>query len=252
MSIVNVKNLELGSGRPKIAIPLTGKTQSELLNQADSITTENADLIEWRMDNFTKVREEEAVNETNKKLTSKLSEFPLLATFRTASEGGALPLENEEEYFAICKNVVENQCSDLLDLELFRDMKKSQEIVKLARKNNVKVIMSNHDFAKTPGQEEIFRRLLMMQNFGADIAKIAVMPNSVEDVLTLLSATHQAKQKLQIPIITMAMGDLGKISRVSGDIFGSCLTFGTVGAASAPGQIESEQLRAILNALQLS
>ncbi|GAA3016365.1 type I 3-dehydroquinate dehydratase [Tetragenococcus solitarius] len=252
MSVVEINDLKLGSGRPKIAVPLTGKTQDELLKQADDITTENADLVEWRIDHFANVRDSQLVNETSKKLYNKLADLPLLITFRTADEGGALQLKNEEEYFLICKNVVENQCSDLLDLELFRDARKRQEMIKLAQKNDIKIIMSNHNFEKTPEKEKIFNRLQMMQNFGADIAKIAVMPNSVEDILSLLDVTHQAKQKLQIPIITMAMGDLGKLSRISGDIFGSCLTFGTVGKASAPGQIESEQLRSILDVLRVS
>lgn len=252
MSVVEINGLKLGSGRPKIAVPLTGKTQDELLKQADDITIENADLVEWRIDHFANVRDSQLVNETSKKLYSKLADLPLLITFRTADEGGALQLKNEEEYFLICKNVVENQCSDLLDLELFRDARKRQEMIKLAQKNDIKIIMSNHNFEKTPEKEKIFNRLQMMQHFGADIAKIAVMPNSVEDVLSLLDVTHQAKQKLQIPIITMAMGDLGKLSRISGDIFGSCLTFGTVGKASAPGQIESEQLRSMLDVLQIS
>ncbi len=251
MTVVQVDNLELGSGRPKIAVPLTGSTQNELLKQADAVTIENADLVEWRIDNFIQVKDKNVINDTNKKLYDKLDGLPLLTTFRSAYEGGNLQLDSEEEYFLICKNVVENHYSHLLDLELFRDKERNQEVIKLARKNNMKIIMSNHDFEKTPTEGEIFRRLQMMQDFGADIAKIAVMPNSVEDILKLLSVTHQAKQKLRIPVITMAMGDFGKITRVSGDLFGSCLTFGTVGEASAPGQIESQQLRSILDTLQI-
>lgn len=111
--------------------------------------------------------------------------------------------------------------------------------------------MSNHDFDKTPATSELERRLTLMKTYGADIAKIAVMPNSARDVLNLLLATDNMKYKLNFPLITMAMGDLGKVTRISGEVFGSCLTFGTVGDASAPGQIESTNLKGILDTLKI-
>lgn len=78
------------------------------------------------------------------------------------------------------------------------------------------------------------------------------MPQSVDDVLTLLTATNQARQTLSQPVITMSMGDLGKVSRLAGEVFGSCLSFATVGAGSAPGQMALTQLRPMLQALKLS
>ncbi|KZU91305.1 3-dehydroquinate dehydratase I [Lactiplantibacillus plantarum] len=78
------------------------------------------------------------------------------------------------------------------------------------------------------------------------------MPQSVEDVLTLLTATNIARQTLPQPVITMSMGDLGKVSRLAGEVFGSCLSFATVGAASAPGQIALENLRPELEDLKLN
>lgn len=77
-----------------------------------------------------------------------------------------------------------------------------------------------------------------MKTYGADIAKIAVMPNSARDVLDLLLATDNMKYKLNCPLITMAMGDLGKVTRISGEVFGSCLTFGTIGDASAQDKLK--------------
>ena len=92
-------------------------------------------------------------------------------------------------------------------------------------------------------------RLKQMEEAGADIAKIAVMPESTEDVLTLLSATCKAKKELTCPVITMSMAGTGLISRLSGEVFGSCLTFGTAGNISAPGQIDALKLRSVLHIL---
>ena len=91
-----------------------------------------------------------------------------------------------------------------------------RETVDLAHRHQVSVILSNHDFAATPKEEEILRRLHHMEDLGADIAKIAVMPQSAGDVLTLLSATHKASQSLSCPLITMSMKGTGLISVCQG------------------------------------
>lgn len=246
-----VFNVEFGTGRPKIAVLITGKSSNDIIKQAETIMySNNADLIEWRIDFFDQVEDAEKLVETAKKLRQVMSEMPLLTTFRTHFEGGVKKL-SEEEYFDICRVLIKEKATDLLDLELFRKTSKLKEIIAEAHENNIYIIMSNHDFDKTPATSELERRLTLMKTYGADIAKIAVMPNSARDVLNLLLATDNMKYKLNCPLITMAMGDLGKVTRISGEVFGSCLTFGTVGDASAPGQIESTNLKGILNTLKL-
>ena len=86
-----------------------------------------------------------------------------------------------------------------------------------------------------------------MQELGADIPKIAVMPGSSADVLTLIAATQEmAAQYADRPIITMSMSGTGLISRLCGEVFGSACTFGAVGRTSAPGQIGVEELDTVL------
>ncbi|MDF4188368.1 type I 3-dehydroquinate dehydratase [Ligilactobacillus salivarius] len=251
MRIVKVRNIEFGIGRPKIAVPITGKSSDDIVKQAETIiSSNNADLIEWRIDFFDQVEDAEKLVETAKKLRQVMSEMPLLTTFRTHFEGGVKKL-SEEEYFDICRVLIKEKATDLLDLELFRKTSKLKEIIAEAHENNIYIIMSNHDFDKAPATSELERRLTLMKTFGADIAKIAVTPNSARDVLNLLLATDNMKYKLNCPLITMAMGDLGKVTRISGEVFGSCLTFGTVGDASAPGQIESTNLKGILDTLKI-
>lgn len=110
--------------------------------------------------------------------------------------------------------------------------------------------MSNHDFHKTPAAQEIVLRLRKMQELGADIPKIALMPQNKTDVLTLLGATLEMQERYaDRPIITMSMAKTGVISRLSGEVFGSAATFGAVQKASARGQISVTDLRTVLTIL---
>ncbi len=92
-------------------------------------------------------------------------------------------------------------------------------------------------------------RLRRMEALGADIAKLAVMPQTPEDVLTLLSATGEVSATAARPVVTMSMGRLGAVSRIAGEVFGSALTFGAVGQSSAPGQLEAAALAKALSLL---
>ncbi|MFT8908342.1 MAG: type I 3-dehydroquinate dehydratase [Lentilactobacillus diolivorans] len=247
---VNLRKLTLGSGRPKIAVPITGKTQSDIIDQAKTIAEKQPDVVEWRIDFFEGVTNPDQLTDTGNQLRQVLGDLALLTTFRTKGEGGELSLD-DRAYFKICADVINGDYTDALDVERFHDEDQVKATVDKAHANNVAVIMSNHDFDKTPSEDDIVSRLTSMTELGADIAKMAVMPQSAADVLTLLNATNRASSLLAQPIITMSMGDLGKVSRISGEVFGSCLTFGAVGAVSAPGQISLDDLRHDLNDLKL-
>ena len=128
-----------------------------------------------------------------------------------------------------------------------------RDIIEAAHASGVKVVASNHDFDKTPEKEELVRRLCRMQELGADIPKIAVMPQNKKDVLTLLAATEEmASEHADRPIITMSMAGTGLVSRLCGEVFGSALTFGAVGKASAPGQMNAADLNTVLNLIHNS
>ena len=139
---------------------------------------------------------------------------------------------------------------DLVDVELFTGDDAVRTVIDAAHRHSVKVIASNHDFHATPSKEEIIIRLIKMQELGADILKIAVMPQNSRDVLTLLSATEEMMRLYaERPLITMSMGSAGLISRLCGESFGSAVTFGAVGKTSAPGQIAAEELVQVLELL---
>lgn len=224
--------------------------QAAIIEQAKTVLAAQPDVIEWRIDFLASVLDPEKLKTAALDLRQTLGETPLLTTFRTAKEGGNLAID-DEKYFQIVRLVVENELTTAIDVELFHQKEAIMRIVELAHVHGIKVIMSSHDFKQTPADCEIYYRLHRMDDLGADVAKIAVMPQNPADVLTLLSATHQANEKLDLPLITMAMGDLGKVTRIAGAVFGSALTFGTVGTASAPGQLSIADLRQALANLRI-
>jgi len=249
---VKVRDVFIGEGLPKICVSLIGRTVQELREEAALLKELPIDIIEWRSDYFSEVDEIGSVTEALQLIRNTIGNIPLLFTFRTAKEGGERSIE-KEAYFHLNKNMVETGLIDLLDIELFTEEDAMKEVIKLAHSHQIAVILSNHDFEKTPLKEEIISRLQKAQQLGADIPKIAVMPQSVKDVLTLLDATATMKEiAADIPIVTMSMGGKGAVSRMAGEIFGSAITFASAKKASAPGQIPIEELRNILTTLHKS
>lgn len=251
MTTVKVRNIVLGEGLPKIAVPNVGVTEEEILASAKEIAAAKPDIMEWRIDYYEAgIKDNEKLIATAKALRDVVGELPILVTFRTKNEGGVLEL-GEDEYLDLVATVVTNRLGDAVDIELFHDEERVKDLVKQAHNYNVVVIMSNHDFEKVPAKDVIEFRLKKMADLGADVPKLACMPHSADDVLTLLSATNDARKALSTPIITMAMADLGKVSRIAGQVFGSCLSFGAVGKTSAPGQLSIGDLRNAENYLEL-
>ncbi len=247
MNSVKVRNLTIGEGRPKICVPIVGKTEQEILVQAEKIQELPAEIVEWRADWFEASNDFERVESVLRKLRSILEETSLLFTFRTKAEGGEKEL-SEEQYGALNLQVIRSKQADLVDVEIFREETWVKAVIEEAHAYGIKVIASNHDFEGTPEKEEIIRRLCKMQRMKADILKIAVMPRSVKDVLTLLEATEEMKRRFaEKPLVTMSMGGYGVVSRMSGEIFGSSITFGAAGRVSAPGQIGAEELKNVLD-----
>ncbi len=249
---VTIRNLELGSGIPAICIPNIGRSKEEILSLTEQYKTMHMDLMEWRADWFESIEDTEQVLDTLQSVRQVLSDTPLLFTFRTKKEGGVHKMSTEA-YAALNKAVAKTGMADLIDVELFTGDAIVKDLISHIHANHTKVIASNHDFDKTPAKSDLIYRLRKMQDMGADIPKIAVMPRTKKDVLTLLSATEEmVTEYADRPIITMSMAGLGSISRLSCEVFGSCLTFGSGSAASAPGQIKAEELYQLLQSVHLA
>ena len=249
MNTVKVRNIVIGEGMPKICVPIVGVTKEAILNEAKAITKLPADVVEWRIDWFENVFDFAALEDVLKDLRAVLGDMPILMTFRTSKEGGEKAIE-DEVYADINIKAAQTGYVDLVDVEVFTGDEIVTKIIDGAHAAGVKVVASNHDFFKTPDKDDIVGRLRKMQDLGADIPKIAVMPQNKKDVLTLLAATEEmANEYADRPIITMSMAGTGVISRLAGEVFGSALTFGAAAKASAPGQMGVTDLKQILTLL---
>lgn len=244
---VKVRQVEFGKGRPKICIPMVGKNEDELLDEAKLVNDLECDCVEWRVDFFDQVDDVERVKAVGRKIRHRIPDRPILFTFRTFREGGAREFSSTS-YFSLYTSMIEMNMIDMLDIELFMDRSDVCKMMDFAHTHGVKVVMCNHDFEKTPNTDELISRLITMQELGADICKIAVMPHTSDDVLRLLYATNTfSSEHAKCPVISMSMGDLGVVSRLTGELFGSCMTFGAAEKASAPGQIPVNELNAQLD-----
>lgn len=249
MKTVSVRNVEIGSGIPKICVPIIGISKEDIFDEVKRLDGIHVDIVEWRIDYFENAFDHVKVEEILKKLRGALGDTPILMTFRTSKEGGEKSIE-PDDYVAINIKAAETGYIDIVDVEAFAGDDVVKKIITGAHNAGVKVIASNHDFDKTPDKNDIISRLYKMQSLGADISKIAVMPTNKYDVLTLLTATAEMyRDYADRPIVTVSMGKLGAISRLCGEAFGSAITFGAVEKASSPGQLEARDLSFILTLL---
>ena len=249
MNTIKVREIEIGAGAPKIIVPIVGVTKEDILNEAKTFDSIPVDVVEWRVDWFEHVFEFDKVEDVLKELRTVLGNIPLLLTFRTKKEGGEKAIDTKD-YKELNLRAAKTGYVDFIDVEIFTGDDVVREIIDGAHAAGVSVIASNHDFFKTPAKSDIIYRLRKMQDMGADIPKIAVMPQSKRDVLTLLCATEEmVTDYADRPIITMSMAGTGVISRLCGEVFGSSMTFGAAKKASAPGQMGVNDLNTVLDLL---
>ena len=251
MSCVDIRGCRIGEGRPKVILPIVERAEAAILEKAAQFSTLQADCGEWRVDHFDDARTPGAVARCLAKLRVALKDKLLLVTFRTQTEGGQVAL-SPAEYRQFLELVLDTDCADLLDIEFFTAGADLPLLVEQAHTAGVPVVCSSHDFAKTPPRAELVERMVQMQQAGADLPKLAVMPQSRIDVLELLAATAEmAEHHPETPVITMSMGALGAVSRLAGEAFGSAMTFANPGQASAPGQVSLNIVNEVLDALHL-
>lgn len=235
---------------PYICIPITGKRDSELLNELAEIIPLNPDVIEWRVDFYEQINKTEAVlNMLNE--MKKTTSIPFLFTIRSVEEGGeVIPLNSRVQVFQLMEKVCRSSQIEMIDIEIANEENMIKELQVAAKTYGIKTILSFHNFEKTPIREDLFQIGAKAVKLGGDIVKIAVMPRRKADVLELLHVTNELDQTLGIPVVTMSMGKLGNISRLIGWTYGSMMTFAIGKKASAPGQLPIGQLREAIKKTQ--
>lgn len=245
MKIIKVKNISIGEGKTKVAVSISGKSKEEILDIAKKIDIEKVDMVEWRGDFFKDIFHMDKVLEVLELLRQALNNTPIIFTFRSKKEGGEREI-SEDDYYYLNKEVGKSKLVDLIDVEIFSKEDRVKELMEFIKKQNIFVIGSSHDFLKTPSEEKMILKLKKLEDLGADILKLAVMPNEPKDVLSLLNISNEMKNHSNKPVITISMGSLGMVSRICGNTFGSSVSFGSLDKKSAPGQIPVDELYKIL------
>lgn len=247
----SIKGNKIGKGKPLVCVPVVETGEKDIIKAAKELAQTAVEMIEWRIDWFEGAASEDAVCHVAAKLAEILENQILLCTFRSKKQGGEKEL-SQEDYKSLLLQLAQRGYADLIDVEVC-ELREPGSLIRELQQQGAKVIASDHNFTRTPETEIMKEKLLYMKKLGADVAKLAVMPQGKLDVLRLLEAALQVKeQEPEYPIITMSMGKDGIISRISGEVFGSCVTFGSAGKASAPGQMPWTVLMDIRNKISES
>lgn len=248
---MRIKQQTIGKGRPLICVPVVETEEDKIYKAAEAAVKQGANVLEWRIDWYGKTSCQEAVERILYRLQEVCGDVILLCTFRSKRQGGEQEI-SKDMYVELLRGIAEGGKADLLDVEI-PELTDPSHVIEMLHGFGQYVIGSSHYFSHTPDMIKMYRELAGMQQAGADIGKLAVMPHNPLDVLRLLEATAQMKQNSpDYPLVTMAMGELGVISRISGQVFGSCMTFASLGRTSAPGQMPLEDVADILEKLSES
>ncbi|MCT3132538.1 type I 3-dehydroquinate dehydratase [Lactococcus lactis] len=223
--------------KTKIVVPimLTELAELEKVSVSDYRT---ADIVEWRAD-FLSADE---ILEMAPKFFEKFKESKILFTLRTVREGGNIQV-SEKKYLQILKEILTYNPA-YIDVEFFTHGPSFAAL----KDFRDKMVLSYHNFDEVP--TDLTNRLIKMHEEGTAFVKVAVMPERECDVLDLLQITRDMTLEYGDHFISMAMGDLGRLSRISGYLTGSCWTFASLENTSAPGQISLKETEYILDILE--
>ena len=235
-----------------ICVPIVGPTVEDILSQVQEAVQAKVDLIELRADMWMKgshLPEEEyipTIINLVEEVHFRYEKMPILFTWRTLAEGGETSLSNEN-YCNLLQAIVDQDLVQAIDVELFAYTDTMGQVIKQAHQQEIQMVMSYHNFHKTLNRDTLHLYAEQMISAGAAVIKFALMPTTSDDVLSVLQFTKELSERYpQLPRITMSMGKLGQMTRACGHVFGNCLTFGTLGQASAPGQVEVDILKRLV------
>ena len=205
----------------------------------DVMRYHDSDIIEWRADFLPK----EAILQVAPAIFEKFAGRELVFTLRTRAEGGQIELSSEE-YVLIIKEVAQLYQPDYIDFEYFSYKDVFEEMLEFPN-----LVLSYHNFQETP--ENLMEILSELTSLNPKVVKIAVMAHTEQDVLDLMNFTRGFKTlNPEQEYVTISMGKVGKVSRITSDVTGSSWSFASLDEASAPGQISlssMKKIREILN-----
>lgn len=218
---MNIGKVKLGS-MPKIAAVIVDGEDKKAI---DAAKRSGADLLELRIDCF-KTQDIISIQDCVK--YARLKKLPLIATIRSKAEGGGIYIRDIER-FNLFRNII--PYVDAVDIELSsKDILK--DVINEAHKLNKKVIVSYHNFNDTPELKKLETIIKNSKKAGGDIVKIATFAKDKKDIAMLACLTVSNEN-----IIIIAMGKLGRVSRIFFPMLGSLITYCPVTTSSAPGQL---------------
>lgn len=251
MKTIQLPGQVADSGRfPLVCAPLVARDAQALLDEAAAVAAKGPDLLEWRVDFFEGIADTAEVVGLAARIRQAAAGLPLLFTRRSTREGGEPIALTEPQVVDLYRAVCAGGQVALVDFEMGNDPAHVQAVRACSRRAGIGLILSFHDFQRTPPVDALVARFAQAAQLGADVAKVAVMPRGMQDVLALLEATRQASEQLPIPVVSMAMGGPGALTRLCGFAFGSAMTFGIGLGSSAPGQLPIADLQAGLAMLR--
>lgn len=250
--MLKIRNAAIGEGKPKICVPLVSGDFEELEKECTSLEGVPLDMLEWRVDYLMNRDGFSATADLDRAyriIRSHFPDTPLLTTVRTKGQGGVHDMA-EAAYFSTLSLLLSSRWADLLDVEYGHDSMDTKILMAKAREKKIPLLMSFHSFHRALTEEEITNTLEAMASFHPDILKIAVMPETPADVAALLSAAAKRMTRFpETPVMTIAMGPLGVLTRAAGNYMGGPITFAAGKEASAPGQLTANEMRQVLDVL---
>ncbi len=239
------------SGRPSLIVPITGTTTQKLLEEAVAAENAGADVIEWRIDFLIAAHANLSFATIGREVISPIlaaTQIPLLLTIRTHEEGGQVKL-TPARYRLLIAELLDtlvhlNADPTRIGVDLEYRFKETPALAAGASNWGCTVVISYHDWHETPDNEVLYLIFEEILQIPKVVAKLAVTAQSTADVPRLLQVTAQIVQDFHRPVIALAMGEMGKDSRLQGWEYGSVATFVAVDTPSAPGQPTMEEVQA--------
>ncbi len=250
--VIKVRGREMSGDHPHICVPLIGGNKTEIISELENIIRKKPDLVEWRADYFEELADTSKVIDLLSTIHSQLGDIPLLFTIRSEKEGGQPISLLEKDKIHLITEVCKSKNVDIIDYELMNEKNDIETLRNVSKKHNVRMILSYHNFELTPEYPVMIEKYKAAESHGADIVKVSVMSQNMEDVLLLLNVTQDGGKVVEIPIVTISMGGFGSITRMFGWTFGSVITFAIGEKSSAPGQIPIEDLRSVIEIIKKS
>ena len=217
----------------KLVVSIMPRTLEEA-QQLDRSRYDGADVIEWRADFLDK----NEILTVAPAVFEKFAGREILFTLRTRGEGGQIDLTSEE-YLAIIQDIQSIYHPDYIDFEFYSHREVFEQMLEFSN-----LVLSYHNFQETP--ENMMEILSELTRLSPKLVKVSVMAHNEQEVLDLMNYTRGFKTlNPEQDYVTISMGKVGKISRLTADLTGSSWSYASVGEESAPGQIPLENMRRI-------